>query len=241
MKIYVVRHGETNWNVEKKLQGRADIPLNNKGKRLAEVTGEALSDIHFDICFASPLIRTIQTAEALLKYNTGFCERAEEMIKKLEGKSIFSRNQIYRTESGLPIVKEDRLIEICFGCWEGLSTDKDNFEIPVDNFNSFFSNPDNVELPKDAETPKEVKERTAEFLKLITGCKLLKDSNILIVTHGFSMRALLNPLYENKEDFWQEHVPYNCETAIIESEDGKLELLDKGSIYYDAKLAATYG
>lgn len=241
MKIYVVRHGETDWNIEKKLQGRADIPLNNKGKKLAEITGEALSNVQFDICFVSPLIRTVQTADALLKHNIGFCGRAERMLKRLEGKGIFNNDQIIRSESGLPIVKEDRLIEICFGCWEGLSTDKDNFEIPVDNFNSFFANPDNIELPEDAETSREVKERTAEFLNLITGCSLLEDSIILIVTHGFSMRALLNPLYENREDFWQEHVPYNCETAIIETENNKIKLLDRGSIYYDVNLAATYG
>ncbi|MDO4439394.1 MAG: histidine phosphatase family protein [Eubacteriales bacterium] len=241
MKIYVVRHGETNWNIEKKLQGRADIPLNAKGKKLAEVTGEALSDIPFDLCFASPLIRTIQTADGLLKHNQGFCERVKAMIKNVEGKDIFRRENLITSESGLPIIKEDRLIEICFGCWEGLSTDKDNFEIPVDDFSSFFANPELVKLPCDAEKPAEVKLRTAEFLNELVACDELKDSNVLLVTHGFSMRALLNPLYENRDDFWQEHVPYNCETAIIEAKDGKMQLVDRGSIYYDVNLVSTYG
>ena len=49
MEIYIVRHGETVWNKEKRIQGRADIELNEYGRELAIKTGEALKDVHFDI------------------------------------------------------------------------------------------------------------------------------------------------------------------------------------------------
>ena len=45
MKIYMMRHGETDWNIIRRLQGRSDIPLNEEGRRLARVTAEALADL----------------------------------------------------------------------------------------------------------------------------------------------------------------------------------------------------
>ena len=45
MKIYFIRHGETIWNKEKKIQGQSDIPLNEYGKELGEITAKALKDI----------------------------------------------------------------------------------------------------------------------------------------------------------------------------------------------------
>lgn len=65
MKIYFVRHGETLWNKERKLQGRSDIPLNDYGKELAYITSEAMKDIPFDIIYTSPLIRAKETAHIL--------------------------------------------------------------------------------------------------------------------------------------------------------------------------------
>lgn len=47
MKIYIVRHGETDWNGPRRLQGRSDIPLNETGIEEAKITGEALKDVPF--------------------------------------------------------------------------------------------------------------------------------------------------------------------------------------------------
>ena len=66
MLIYIVRHGLTEWNKLKKLQGAADVPLAKEGILLAEKTGEALRNVKFDICFTSPLSRAKQTAEYVL-------------------------------------------------------------------------------------------------------------------------------------------------------------------------------
>ena len=62
MKIYIVRHGETDWNGPRRLQGRSDIPLNETGIEEAKITGEALKDVPFAAAFVSPLTRTRQTA-----------------------------------------------------------------------------------------------------------------------------------------------------------------------------------
>ena len=87
--LYIIRHGITDWNKTQKLQGRTDIPLNDEGRRMAERAAREYRDIHFDICFSSPLIRARETAEIMLR-----------------GRDI-------------PIVTDDRLKEMSFGIYEG--------------------------------------------------------------------------------------------------------------------------
>lgn len=91
MKIYFVRHGETVWNKEKKIQGQSDIPLNEYGRELGTITAEALKDIPFNIVYSSPLVRAKETAEILVK----------------------NRN--------LEIREDPRLVEMSFGEGEGES------------------------------------------------------------------------------------------------------------------------
>jgi len=89
MEIYIIRHGETIWNAAGKLQGHADIELNEKGITLAEVTSKALLDINFDVIYTSPLIRAKKTANIICA----------------------NRN--------IEIIEDERLKEICFGELEG--------------------------------------------------------------------------------------------------------------------------
>ncbi len=90
MELYLIRHGETNWNKERRFQGRSDIPLNEKGEELALVTAEALKDVEFTHIFSSPLIRAYRTAE------------------------------IMRRDRDLPIITDERLTEMGFGVIEGV-------------------------------------------------------------------------------------------------------------------------
>lgn len=95
--VYVIRHGQTDWNAIRRMQGRKDIPLNDLGRAQAVANGKTLSGIlgasasDFDFV-ASPLGRTRETME-LLRGAMGLDPQA------------------YRTD--------DRLIEVCFGDWEG--------------------------------------------------------------------------------------------------------------------------
>ena len=66
MLIYLMRHGETDWNKEKRLQGQSDIPLNEYGVDLAVKTAEALAEVSFDMAFCSPLGRAEETARIIL-------------------------------------------------------------------------------------------------------------------------------------------------------------------------------
>lgn len=66
MKLYLLRHGETDWNKARKIQGCTDIPLNDYGRELARKTGEGMKDIPIDMVITSPLIRAKETAQLVM-------------------------------------------------------------------------------------------------------------------------------------------------------------------------------
>lgn len=68
--VYLVRHGQTDWNVEEKLQGKSDVPLNNEGRSQAMELARILRSIDFSACYSSDLQRTKETAEILLNGRT---------------------------------------------------------------------------------------------------------------------------------------------------------------------------
>lgn len=82
MKIYLIRHGETEWNKECRLQGQTDIELNEYGRELAAITSEALKDIPFEIIFHSPLNRAEETAR-ILKRDRNIPMVADNRIKEM--------------------------------------------------------------------------------------------------------------------------------------------------------------
>ena len=63
--IYLVRHGETDWNNDGRFQGHVNIPLNEKGKIQAQEAYEKLKAINFDLIYSSDLERAAETARII--------------------------------------------------------------------------------------------------------------------------------------------------------------------------------
>lgn len=92
MKIYITRHGQTDWNKIKKIQGRTDIELNEEGRAQALETALNLKDVNFDVIFTSPLKRAVETAEIINMHHQVSILKDERIIERsfgdLEGASI---------------------------------------------------------------------------------------------------------------------------------------------------------
>jgi len=90
--IYLVRHGETEWNQEKIFRGRKDIPLSQKGRKEAEALAKALSQERIQFIYSSPLKRAIETAKPLadrLNLSVQICEGFIDLdFGDWEGKSV---------------------------------------------------------------------------------------------------------------------------------------------------------
>ena len=69
MNLYVVRHGQTNLNLEHRLQGRIGLPLNETGIQQAQELHKKLEDVKFDIAYSSPQERAIQTVSIVSGIN----------------------------------------------------------------------------------------------------------------------------------------------------------------------------
>ncbi|KAK8840513.1 hypothetical protein M9Y10_030721 [Tritrichomonas musculus] len=82
MLIYLVRHGETDYNKTGKLQGWSDIPLNEYGVELAEKTAEGLKEIEFDLVFSSPFQRSYATTEKIIK-NRNLSIQTDDRLKEI--------------------------------------------------------------------------------------------------------------------------------------------------------------
>jgi broad specificity phosphatase PhoE len=89
--ILLARHGETDWNVEGRLQGWDDRPLNETGRRQARELAQRLADVPFDAVYASDLARARETAEIVARPH------------------------------GVPVVVDPDLREMHYGSWSGLT------------------------------------------------------------------------------------------------------------------------
>lgn len=93
MKLYLVRHGETDWNVEYRAQGYTDIPLNPNGIAQAEKLRDDIKNrgLRFDAVYSSPLQRTLKTAQIITdgQYDLILDDRLKERnLGELEGKVV---------------------------------------------------------------------------------------------------------------------------------------------------------
>ena len=87
--IYIVRHGQTEWNKIKRIAGRTDIELNQQGILQAQQIADMFKDVKFDVVISSPLKRTLQTAQIITKTPIVIDERLIERSNgELEGKMV---------------------------------------------------------------------------------------------------------------------------------------------------------
>ncbi|UOG08642.1 histidine phosphatase family protein [Bacillus altitudinis] len=97
--ICLVRHGETDWNAAKRIQGRTDIPLNDTGKWQAEQTGLYLKNAHWDVVISSPLSRAKETAHLILQHVHAPLVIMDDFIERdygdAEGMSFEERQKLF--------------------------------------------------------------------------------------------------------------------------------------------------
>lgn len=102
VRIILVRHGETTWNIEGRYQGQEDTPLSPRGLEQGRLLAEGLRNIPIDRCLASPLQRSFQT-----------CRLCADL-------------------HNLQVGTDERLLEINHGCWEGVLAADIQRQYPVE-------------------------------------------------------------------------------------------------------------
>ena len=183
--IYIIRHGQTDMNLANRMQGRSEHPLNEKGREQAREAAKRLKEQ--GIVFD--------------KIYSSPLERAVETAKIVGG-------------DRLPLVIDERLIEMDYGPYEGMDLKKPDPEI-IRFFSDFQNNP----APEGMEPLAEVVGRSGDFLEEIK--EEAEKYSILISTHAIAMKGLLEYLTpESKGAYWSKYIG-NCEVYAAEVINGE--------------------
>lgn len=162
MKLILVRHGQSQWNLENRFTGWKDVDLTEKGKEEAKAAGELLKNESIDIAFTSKLIRAQHTLDIIL-----------ETIGKTD----------------LEVIEDKALNERAYGDLEGLNkadTALKFGEEQVHIWRRSFDVP-----PPHGESLKDTYHRVIPYFEQHIKPILLENKNVLIVAHGNSLRALI--------------------------------------------------
>jgi len=158
--IILVRHGETAWNAERRLQGHLDIPLNEEGERQAAALARALAGESVDMIVSSDLRRAASTAQAV----------ADVL--------------------GLPLQTDATLRERCFGAFEGLLYDELEAHFPQAYAQWRVRDPHAryPDGERRAETFAEFAQRAVDAVSRIA--EMHRGKRIVIVSHGGVLDAV---------------------------------------------------
>jgi 2,3-bisphosphoglycerate-dependent phosphoglycerate mutase len=177
--LILLRHGQSQWNLENKFTGWVDIDLTAKGEIEATHAGEILQKYPIDIVFTSVLMRAIRTAEIALK-QAGI--------------------------ESIPIYRSEKLNERHYGDLQGLNKDDIGKEYGSDQLKVWRRSYDIA--PPNGESLKMTQERVLPYFHESIIPELQKGKNVLITAHGNTLRALIAELDKmSKEEILELNIP----------------------------------
>lgn len=188
-KLILLRHGESQWNLENRFTGWVDVPLSPKGEKEAEEAGNKLKGIQFDCAYTSVLKRANDTLTIALKVIG---------------------------EEGLPVTKDMALNERHYGALQGLNKAETakkygdeqvhiwrrSYDIPPPNTVTEL-NPEGY-----TESLKDTAARTLPYFNEHILPKVKEGKNVLVAAHGNSLRSIVMDLDKmTKEEVLQLNIP----------------------------------
>ncbi len=163
--LILLRHGESQWNVENRFTGWVDVDITSKGEDEARKAGIALKDYPIDMLFTSALLRAIRTADIALQS---------------AGKGM------------IPTQRSEKLNERHYGDLQGLNKDEVGKQFGTDQLKIWRRSYDTP--PPNGESLKMTQERVLPYFHEQIIPVLKEGKNVLITAHGNSLRALIAEL-----------------------------------------------
>lgn len=186
-KLVIVRHGQSQWNLENRFTGWVDIDLSPAGKEEALKAGNKLKDYKFDEAFTSDLKRASGTLDIILK-------------------------EIGQT--GIPVQHDKALNERMYGDLQGLNKDECRTKFGEDQVKIWRRSYDTP--PPGGESLKDTAARVLPYYKSKIEPELMKGKDILISAHGNSLRALIMHLEKlTPEQILQTEIPTGAPKEYI--------------------------
>jgi len=178
-RLVLLRHGESQWNLENRFTGWVDVPLSAKGVEEAKQAGEKLRGVTFDRAFSSVLARANETLRIVLEA---------------------------LGQTNIPIEKDKALNERMYGDLQGLNkaeTAKKYGDAQVKIWRRSYD-----VKPPGGESLKDTAERALPYYEKMVKPHLVKGETIIIAAHGNSLRALVMELDQlSKEEVLELNIP----------------------------------
>lgn len=204
-KLYLVRHGETDWNAAGRIQGSIDRPLNEIGLAQARVAGRDLAHLKPAAIYSSPLLRAMQTAQVI---------------------NAFHSCQIHL---------EGRLKEASYGALiEGITRleFRARYQAEIDEKLKLpLAQQRKHKLEADAESCEEILERSLLALCQIAGKHVGEE--VIVVSHGFVLSAILSHFLSVSEEHVK--VPNCCVVLLEGDESSLQLVQHTGAVSEDAR------
>lgn len=195
--LVLIRHGQSQWNLENRFTGWIDIPLSPKGEEEARSAGEKLKGYKFDKVYTSVLQRAIQTYE-IAKETAGL--------------------------GNLPVEKDEALNERMYGDLQGLNKDECRQKFGAEQVHIWRRSYDIP--PPNGESLKDTAARVLPYYHKKIEPDLKEGKNVLVVAHGNSLRALMMYIENiSKEDIINHEIPTGI--PIVYELDNELNIVSK--------------
>lgn len=186
-RLLIVRHGETPWNAQGRIQGHSDINLSELGVLQARAVSRRLANTQIDVAYCSDLLRASETAKMIL-----------------EGHGV---------PTGVQLNQTHLLRERYYGVFEGLTVDERQDQFPGMFAASLVKDLDFA--PAGGESARQTLTRVGPLVTGIKERHL--DETVLLVGHGGSLRAAILALMDFPAEATWRFVMANCSLSIIDT------------------------
>ncbi|OCG14146.1 hypothetical protein A9G09_06815 [Gilliamella sp. wkB292] len=200
LNLYLIRHGQTEWNIKDQMQGSQNSPLTEQGILGAKITGQYLKHIPFMQAYSSPQLRAKETRDYI----------------------------VHENDNKIPTFELADLCEMDFGLWEGKSVPYLKKEVP--EFNTYLTDPANFDASVNhGENYLDTLVRMKRALHTITQNASEDKGNILVVSHGTVLRLLLCVLnggdwrLHRDEDYFPRMLNTSVSVVNYQQQDGQSE------------------
>jgi len=219
--LVLVRHGQSQWNLENRFTGWVDVPLSKKGVDESISAGKKLKDVKFDTMYVSHMLRAIQTLHYILiesnDTRTPIIYHEEQRIRGWEHHKGDQQTEI-------PIYQSVDLAERYYGNLQGLNKQKTREKYGDEQVHLWRRSYDTK--PPGGESLKNTCERTTPYYKKYILKDLQDGKTVLVSAHGNSLRAI-TMYVENisEQDIPTVEIPTGV--PIVYTFDGQMHVMNK--------------
>jgi len=217
----MVRHGQSQWNLENRFTGWVDVPLSEKGINESISAGKKLKDVKFDTMYVSHMLRAFQTLHyILLELNderTPIIYHEEKRVHDWEHHTGDMKKEI-------PIYQSVDLAERYYGNLQGLNKQKTREKYGAEQVHLWRRSYDTK--PPGGESLKNTCERTTPYHKKYILKDLQEGKTVLVSAHGNSLRAI-TMYVENISEQEIPNVEIPTGVPIVYTFDENMNLIDK--------------